>query len=91
MSTSRYAGQAVVQPEPEEERLELSPRVTVDAPAVEAAGLTVDYEVIQGDRIDNLAFNHLGDSRLWWVIADLNPDIDPMRLVGGTTLKLPRT
>ena len=47
------------------------------------------YEVRVGDRIDRLAGAELGDVRLWWVIADLNPGLDYLMLVPGTTIYLP--
>ena len=49
------------------------------------------HYVKQFERIDRLAFNYLGDSRLWWVIAELNSDVikDPLILPVGTYIKIP--
>ncbi len=36
--------------------------------------------VIEGDRRDNLAAQHLGAAELWWRLADANGAIDPRQL-----------
>ena len=43
------------------------------------------------DRLDTLANTYLGDSSLWWQIADLNPDttIDWTNLPVGVTIRIP--
>lgn len=42
------------------------------------------------DRIDMVAEKYLGSGDLWWMIADLNPEIlDPMAIPPGTLLKVP--
>ena len=42
-------------------------------------------------RIDHLAKNAFGDEKMWWIIADANPEIlDWTSLPMGTTLRLPR-
>lgn len=35
--------------------------------------VVIRHQVIQSDRLDFLAYNYLGDARLWWVILELNP------------------
>lgn len=48
--------------------------------------------VITGfDRLDTLANQYLGDSSLWWQIADINPDvaIDWSILPVGKTIRIP--
>ena len=52
---------------------------------------TTSYRVSEGDRIDVMASEVLGDSRLWWILADLNPLAipDPLRLTPGTEIRLP--
>lgn len=41
--------------------------------------------------LDLLAYDHLGDARLWWIVADLNRDVldDMLRVPAGTELLLP--
>lgn len=41
--------------------------------------------------LDHIAFDVLGDARLWWVIADLNRDVieDTLRVPAGTHLVVP--
>ena len=42
------------------------------------------------NRIDRIAARHLGDSRYWWAIAQLNNMIDPLtEVVAGTVIKVP--
>jgi hypothetical protein len=44
-------------------------------PVVRPVGSAVIlHTVIDGDRIDILANNYLGDPTQWWQIADANPD-----------------
>jgi hypothetical protein len=87
----RYKGLSIIQPGEFNERAELEPRVLVDGEVIERQGRAMDYTVVQGDRIDVLAYEYLGDSRLWYIIADMNPTVDPLHLVGGTILRLPRS
>jgi len=48
------------------------------------------YQVLQGDRIDNLAFKFYGDPLRWWVIADANPQrMDWGSLVPGEIIRVP--
>jgi len=44
-----------------------------------------------GDSLDALAHQYLGDTRLWWVIADVNRDVveDELRIQPGTRLIVP--
>lgn len=49
-----------------------------------------EYVVKVGDRIDVLAYKHLGDSRKWWRIANLNPGVlSPALLRPGTVIRIP--
>ena len=43
------------------------------------------------DRLDTLANTYLGDSSLWWQIADINPDvtIDWSVMPVGATIRIP--
>lgn len=67
-------------------------RLTV-IPQPTTALVVVDYayhRVVQGERIDMLADQYLGDPELWWVIAEANPQrsfYDPLPV--GTLLRIP--
>jgi len=56
--------------------------------------LTFTYDehlVIEGDRLDVLAYQAYGDDGLWWVIAEANPELNvPDPLPPGQTLRVPR-
>ena len=48
------------------------------------------YRTKASDRVDTLAAKHYGNGRLWWLIADANPEIlDWTDLVPGTTIRVP--
>ena len=89
-TTSRYTGLRALAPGPYNDRAEVSARELLNA--LDPAVLRVTYEhvVVQGERIDQLAYRKLGDSRLWWMLADLNPHVDPLFLLGGDVLRVPR-
>ena len=87
---SRYAGLPVLAPGPLNARPEYAPRALVDVAELVRRDLVVEYPVTQGERIDQIAYRALGDSRLWWLIADMNPDVDPLFLQPGQVLLLPR-
>jgi len=38
------------------------------------------HTVVEGDRIDNLAAQYLGDPELYWQVADANGAMDPAQL-----------
>jgi len=50
-----------------------------------------DYVVVDGDRLDNLAAQYLGDPILCWMICDANGATDPDELTAqvGRTIKIP--
>ena len=52
---------------------------------------TMDYVVVDGDRLDNLASKFLGDPLLFWMIGDANGAGDPDDLTAqtGTTILIP--
>lgn len=56
--------------------------------------LTVKYSlhrVVQGDTILNIAARIPGDDRLWWQVADINPQVTyPEDLVVGDLIRIPR-
>jgi hypothetical protein len=47
------------------------------------------YTVIEGDRIDLLAFRYLGAADLWWIICDYNDIFFPLELTPGAVLRIP--
>ena len=62
----------------------------VFGPIPETPAKFVYYTVIQGDRMDKLAFELYGQSELWWKIADANPEVFyPGNLVVGSIIRIP--
>lgn len=54
-----------------------------------AVGFSV-YQVHFGDRLDSIAALTLGDSELWWQVADANPElIYPDQLTVGMFIRIP--
>jgi hypothetical protein len=51
------------------------------------------HTVTRGEQLDWLAYKYLGDTRYWWVIADLNRDvlldIDQLQIPAATQLLVP--
>lgn len=48
------------------------------------------HTVIYGDTLWSLAFDYYKNSKLWWVIADVNPSIEhPMILTTNTNIIIP--
>ncbi len=88
---SRYAD-STIQPAlpPYSTRDEVQPRELIDVGYLVDTDQYVEYLAHDGDRIDRLAFEFLGDSRMWNIIAEMNPDVDPQFILGGTRLKIPR-
>ena len=87
--SSRYAGVPIYQVEDAAAgRIELhQPRLRPLGPLPPAAVL----RVAASDRLDLLAWNHLGDPYQYWRIADANPEVDLDRLVEpGRPLRIPR-
>lgn len=74
-----------------EARLELTHRTHLDVKSYIAEGRYNWYSVQELDRLDIIAFEYLGDSRLWWIIADFNYDLipDTLKLVTATKIRLP--
>lgn len=49
-----------------------------------------NYRVTSADRIDTIADDFYGNGRLWWMVADANPEIiDWMDLDPGEVLRVP--
>lgn len=66
------------------------PTIIPTPPHLRAFNYT-EYQVVYGDRVDNLAYSFLNDPGLWWVIANANPEITLwIDLVPGTILRIPR-
>ena len=52
----------------------------------------IRYQVIQGDTLDYLAYQYLGDTRLWWVILEVNPQyLTPWDIRIGDIILIPTT
>jgi len=49
------------------------------------------HTVMEGDRIDLLAYRYLQDARLWWIIADYNDIFFPLELPVGEIIRIPST
>jgi hypothetical protein len=48
------------------------------------------HQVTNNDHVDVLAYNYFSDPRLWWLIANANPEITNWsRLVPGSLLRIP--
>lgn len=47
------------------------------------------HTVVEGDRIDLIAYRYLGRADLWWVICDYNDILFPLELEVGTVLRVP--
>ena len=62
----------------------------LDLPEVPVQQDDITYEVIGGDRIDNLANRFYGDPVLWWVIAVANDiELPPFGLHPGARIRVP--
>lgn len=57
--------------------------------STEVRGTDILHVVKDSDRLDLLSHQYLGDSRLWWVIAEFNNIFWMFDLVPGTTLRIP--
>ena len=60
-------------------------------PAPEEFVLIQEHSVVQGDRLDNLAAQYLGDPEQFWRICDANNAMDPAALLVpvGRRLRVP--
>lgn len=50
-------------------------------PPPERFSLLFEHQVVEGDRLDNLAARHIGDPELFWRLADANRATRPDDLV----------
>jgi len=46
----------------------------------------LNYTVVEGDRLDNLAAKYLGDPLLFWMICDANGAVDPDELTAHSQI-----
>lgn len=78
-ANSRYhgLGTETIVDEDGNETIYLKRRFVPNAKELEEVQL---HSVIEGDRLDNLAFKYLGDPELFWRICDGNSTIDPQKL-----------
>jgi len=49
----------------------------------------VFHAVVEGDRIDLIAYRYLGRADLWWVVCDYNDIFLPIELPVGQVLRIP--
>lgn len=49
----------------------------------------VFHTVVEGDRIDLIAYRYLGQAELWWVVCDYNDIAFPLELEVGMMLRMP--
>ena len=47
------------------------------------------HRIVYGDKLWMLAYKYYGDSKFWWVIADVNNIINPFELTVGLDLLIP--
>lgn len=87
---SRYAGQPIRERStPSGRRVAyVLPRV---APAPEALPAGGRHLVTDSDRLDGLAFRHLGTPEAWWLIADANRAMHPDEVLArpGADIAIP--
>lgn len=55
-------------------------------PQPEIYSNTLNYTVVEGDRLDNLASKFLGDPLLYWMICDANGAVDPDELTSPSQI-----
>lgn len=50
----------------------------------------IDYVWVDGDSLGRLSEIYLGNSKYWWEIMEINPEIaDPFSITPGTTIRIP--
>lgn len=50
----------------------------------------IEYVWVDGDSLGNLAQTYLGNSKYWWEIMEINPEIaDPFDILPGTVIRVP--
>ena len=85
---SRYARTAVITPVGPGG---MSPRVLA-ARQIPPAPATLEYVVVAGERLDQLASRFYGDPRKYWLILDANPEeLNPLLLLRpGRRIRIPQ-
>ena len=85
---SRYSQTPVITPE---NAAGTTPRVLGQRMIPPAAGV-LDYTVVEGERLDQLAFRFYSEPQKYWLILDANPSIlTPFDLLQpGSTIKIPK-
>lgn len=90
--TSRYYGFAVkTLTRADGEKVNYLQRLIIPQPDIYTN--VMNYTVVEGDRLDNLAAKFLGDPLLYWMICDANGAVDPDELTShsqvGRQIKIP--
>lgn len=50
----------------------------------------IQYTWVDGDNLGSLASVYIGDSKYWWEIMEINPEIlDPSSIAPGTVIRVP--
>jgi hypothetical protein len=66
-------------------------RSTVKYPLIKRKSNDIYIIGSVGDRLDNLAYNYYGDSRLWWIIARANNiGKGDLNVPNGIQLRIPQ-
>ena len=87
--TSRYYGTPTAQIEkPDGTRIVYARRRFVPSP--DRFSLLLEHNVTEGDRLDNVTAQYLGDPEQFWRVADANSAIAPEELTDtvGTRLRI---
>lgn len=76
------------------DKIKLPPKTVLAAaaPATSPPPVTAkadEYEIRDGDNLENIALAKLGKRTLWRDIVTANPGLDPARLKRGTRIKIP--
>ena len=81
--SSRYAKGILYQDGPEE--------FLGTRPAIDTTPRPDDrfHTVVEGDRVDVLAFRYLGQAQLWWILCDYNELAFPLEIEPGMVLRIP--
>jgi hypothetical protein len=86
-ATSRYHGIDTAMLETAEKKTIIYLRRRF-VPPPERFALIHEHTVIQGDRLDNLAAQYLGDPELFWRLCDANAAVNPDELTENIGSKL---
>ena len=64
----------------------------IEYPSVPIKPTDIYFIAKTGDRLDTIAFDFYGDSRLWWVVSRANPDVikrDSFFITPGLRVRVP--